>query len=79
MFILGKEAHAQLRFLKSCSSCSHSELNENVVDCRLHRKSSLSVYRSLELPVYEDAHGRKRQGNALYCTDHDKVGEYTLS
>ncbi len=79
MFIIGKEAQEQLRFLKRCSLCTYSTLNDNVVDCRKVGQSSLSVYRELEHPVYEDQHGRKRRSPVRdQCNHFFQENAYTL-
>jgi len=79
MFIIGKEAQEQLRFLKRCSLCTYSSLNNNVVDCTTRNKSSLSVYRELEHPVYTDAQGRhKRSPVKAECEHFHQEAAYTL-
>lgn len=79
MFIIGKEAQAQLTFLKRCSLCAHSALHDNVVDCTKQGISSLSVYRELEHPVYEDRKGVARRSPVKeHCQHFHQEDAYTL-
>ena len=70
MFIIGKEAQEQLRFLKRCSLCTHSTLDNNVVQCLERNKSALTVYRGLEPVGYVDKQGRTRRSPVRGQCEH---------